>query len=89
MPTWIWVRDDATGHHYDVEARSLRDGMTPVPGYPVRSGPNARPRRAKPLTDLAGQPITPQPPADSEPAPDAADTKTEPAQPAESNEEMQ
>lgn len=93
MPTWIWVRDDVTGAHYDVEERSLRDGMTPVEGYPVRSGPNARPRRAKPLTDLVGQPTTPAhaaaPTDEVDEAPADADNEpaTTPAQPAESNEE--
>lgn len=88
MPTWIRVRDDSTGAHFDVDQRSIRDGMTPVEGYPVRSGPNARPRRAKPHTDLAGQPAAPRPATDDEPAPaDNTDPKTDPAQPADNNEE--
>jgi hypothetical protein len=84
MPNWIWVRDDTTGVHYDVEERALRAGMTPVPGYPANSGPGARPRQAKPFVDKAGQPATPVPAADS----DEPDNNTA-ATPADDIEEQQ
>lgn len=47
MPTYVWCKDDSTGHLVDVDERSLRDGLTPVAGYPTNSGPGARPRPAK------------------------------------------
>jgi hypothetical protein len=81
-PTWIWVRDDTTGVHYDVDERAVRAGMTPVDGYPPNSGPGARPRSAKPFVDKAGQPATPVH-ADS----DEPDTDT-PATPADNTEEQ-
>lgn len=56
MPTYIRVRDDATGHEYDVDERSLRAGMTPIDGYPTNSGPGARPRPAKHRVDKTGRP---------------------------------
>ena len=87
MPTWIRVRDDSTGHQYDVDIRSLRPGMTPIEGS-ERSGPNARPRRAKPLTDLAGNPTTPATPAaEGGRRRPATTTYTTPAQPAEPTKE--
>lgn len=97
MPTWIRVRDDVTGAHYDVDERSLRPGMTPVDGYPTRTGAMARPRRAKYPADLAGKPARPagdEPDhAVSTPASngghDEDDTPTavDPAQPADTNKE--
>lgn len=71
MPTWIRVRDDTTGAHYDVEERSLRPGMTPIPGYPKLSGPDAQPRPTKYPRDLGPAdrdtaPTDPAPPADPE-----------------------
>lgn len=79
MPTWIWVRDDTAGAHYDVEERALRPGMTPVEGYPSNSGPGARPRRTKPFVDKDGTPGVPAsdtPPAtDENPAPPAEHTE--------------
>lgn len=80
MPNWIWVKDDVTGAHYDVEERALRSGMTPVEGYPANSGPGARPRRTKPLINKAGHAATPA-------RPEPADT--DPASPADNNEEQQ
>lgn len=56
MPDWIRCVDDSTGHEVDVDARSLRPGLTPIPGYPPNSGPGAVPRPAKHRVDLAGRP---------------------------------
>lgn len=47
MPTYIRCRDDSTGHHIDVDERSLRPGLTPIAGYPPNSGPGAMPRPPK------------------------------------------
>lgn len=72
MPTYIRVQDDTTGHQYDVDAQSLRRGMTPIPGYPENSGPGAQPRPPKHRVDKAGKPSRPRPrkatPADTEAA---------------------
>lgn len=60
MPEWIRCRDDTTGHEVDVDARSLRAGLTPIPGYPPNSGPGATPRPAKHHVDKAGRPARPR-----------------------------
>lgn len=60
MPTYIRVRDDSTGHEYDVDEGTLRPGMTPIKDYPANSGPSARPRPAKHLTAKDGTPATPR-----------------------------
>jgi hypothetical protein len=48
--TWVWVRDTALGHEYDVPLESfpLPDGLVEVPGVPRLSGPGAVPRPAVP-----------------------------------------
>lgn len=84
--TWIWVRDDATGAHYDVDATALRPGMTPVEGYPPNHGPHPRP--TKTFVDKAGQPALPAGRA-TEPASDENPSTTEPpAPPADQTEEQ-
>jgi hypothetical protein len=60
MPTYIRVRDDTTHHEYDVDARSLRPGMTPIDGYPANSGPGAKPRPAKHRVTKDGKPARPR-----------------------------
>lgn len=60
MPNYIRVKDDATGHEYDVDEVSLRHGMTPIDGYPENSGPSARPRPAKHFTAKDGTPAKPR-----------------------------
>ena len=70
---WTWVRDPSTGYEFDVQTRALRSGMEPVEGVPLHYGP--RPRRDKPLTDLAGGSTTPRAratSADAEPVADDA-----------------
>ncbi|MFI2663279.1 hypothetical protein [Micromonospora carbonacea] len=49
---FVWVEDADTGHRYDVPQTAIRDGMTPVPDYPLNWGRRARP--AKYRTDLGG-----------------------------------
>ncbi|MET0417528.1 MAG: hypothetical protein ABW022_16060 [Actinoplanes sp.] len=56
---WTWVRDPDTGYEFDVQTKALREGTVPVDGVPLHYGP--RPRKSKPLTDLAGNPTTPRP----------------------------
>lgn len=92
MPTWIRVKDNVTGDEYDVERSALRSGMTPIEGYPENSGPDARPRPAKPLVGKDGQP--PQVAADTAPTdppagakPRAAKTTSTPAEPADNTKE--
>lgn len=58
MPTWVRVKDRATGHEYDVAESAFNpDAHVKVnkpAQYPDLSGPYARPRPAKHNTDLAG-----------------------------------
>lgn len=61
MPKWIWVRDEKTGHEYDVEERALRPGMVPVEGVPVNEGEGARPRPAKHFMGKDGRAAEPGP----------------------------
>lgn len=56
MPTYIRCTDDSTGHEVDVDERSLRPGLTPIPGYPQNFGPGARPRPAKHHVAKDGRP---------------------------------
>lgn len=51
---WVRVKDDSTGHEYDVQKGALRKGMTPIPGYEVHIGP--RPRPTKHYVGKDGQP---------------------------------
>ncbi|MFG1846774.1 hypothetical protein [Micromonospora carbonacea] len=55
---FVWVEDADTGHRYDVPQTAIRDGMTPVPDYPLNWGRRARP--AKYRTDLAGSDAAPK-----------------------------
>lgn len=52
MPKWIRVRDESTGHEFDVSERSMGEGIEGlVPlnhtDYPDLEGPGARPRPAR------------------------------------------
>lgn len=78
MPKWIWVRDTATGHQFDVEESALRPGLEPMnsPNYPDLEGPGARPRPAKPFVAKDGK--TPRP---GTPATKSAANDTSPAAP--------
>lgn len=61
MPKWVWVRDESTGHQYDVEASTLpRPGLAEVEGVAPVEGPGAQPRQAKPYVDKAGKPAEPK-----------------------------
>lgn len=69
MPTWVWVRDESTGHQFDVEASTLpRTGLTPVDGVDPIEGPGAQPRTAKPFVGKDGKPAVyrPEPPTDQQ-----------------------
>lgn len=82
MPTWIRVRDDATGAEYDVEQASLRGGLTPIDGYPVLSGDGAQPRPPKPLVAKDGTAA-----ATTSSSPPPGQTAPHPALPAETTSE--
>lgn len=76
MPTWIRVKDDATGDEYDIDPASLRGGMTVLKQYPTLTGDGAQPRPTKVHVDKAGNrlPLNPPPEPESEtaaPAPPA------------------
>jgi hypothetical protein len=60
VPTWIRCRDDLTGHEFDLDPRSIREGVTPIEGYPANSGPAAKARRAKPFLGKDGRPARPR-----------------------------
>jgi hypothetical protein len=86
MPRYTRVRDVATGHHYDLGEKRLavllkRGAVEVLDGYPILSGPGARPRRAKHFVDKAGRAATPNKPADDAPA-DPAQEATEAVKPA-------
>jgi hypothetical protein len=69
MPTWVRVRDTATGHEFDADERSLDaygDAIEVVEGYPEHSGPTAVARPQKPHTDKAGRPAARKATATSE-----------------------
>ncbi|MFI1194084.1 hypothetical protein ACH4T9_12615 [Micromonospora sp. NPDC020750] len=55
---FVWVKDADTGHRYDVPQTAVRDGMTPVPDYPLNWGRRARPPKYR--TDLAGSDTPPK-----------------------------
>jgi hypothetical protein len=64
MPTWIRVKDDATGDEYDIDPASLRGGMTVLKHHPMLTGDGALPRPTKVHVDKAGNrlPLNPLPP---------------------------
>ncbi|MET7395622.1 hypothetical protein ABZS66_19240 [Dactylosporangium sp. NPDC005572] len=100
MPNWIRVKDDVTGHEFDVEERALRPGVTPIASYPANSGPNARPRPAKTLVDKDGKPANRPAPSELHDSGDQSESptgetatrgksqRTRPAAPAESEEKQ-
>jgi hypothetical protein len=76
MPTYIWVRDESTGHCYDADERTLRPGMTPVEDYPPNFGPSARPRRPKHFVAKDGAPASKTRASKTTPPADSATTTT-------------
>ncbi|MEV5819302.1 hypothetical protein AB0L22_09015 [Micromonospora haikouensis] len=55
---FVWVEDADTGHRYDVPQNAIRDGMVPVPDYPLNWGRRARPPKFR--VDLAGSDAAPK-----------------------------
>lgn len=78
MPTWIRVKDDATGDEYDIDPASLRGGMTVLKHYPTLTGDGAQPRPTKVHVDKAGNRVPPNPP----PPESATEPESETAVPA-------
>lgn len=72
---FVWVRDDTTGHAYDVPENAVTSGMTPVPGYELNFTGKAR--RTKYFVDKGGNPGSPAKPAvpESVEPPDVALTR--------------
>lgn len=59
--TWVRVRDEGTGHEYDVQESAVRAGMTVLPDRGRHVG--LRPRPTKHFTGLDGKPAKYRPTA--------------------------
>lgn len=70
---FVWVRDDDTGHCYDVPENAVPASVTPVADYPLNYTGNAR--RTKYHVDKGGVPSPPAGPGSAPVPPDAEPTE--------------